>query len=589
MPTDGAEPMNQPPSPRHRDPLRRRRGRSWPLLLCSLTCLGLWMPHGPARSAKPSESPPPLYDSLGSLSYPLSGRDRRAQAYFDQGLRLYYGFNHAEAIRAFREAARLDPTCALCAWGEAMALGPNINLPMDREAGLKAWAALQEARRRSRWASAKERAMISALAQRYAADPPEDRSALDQAYSRALQALVRTYPDDMDLRTLYAEALMNLSPWQYWSGEGAVLAKPKEILAQLETVLARRPDHPGANHFYIHAIEEVQPERALAAAQRLAALMPGAGHIVHMPGHIYVRVGRYRDAITANEHALHADQVFLASRGPALGVYQLGYYPHNYDFLAFAASMIGRRSQAIAATETMRTLAPEALLTAPGLIFLQHHRTRHLQMKVRFGMWEEILAEPAPPPAQGHARGVWEYARGRALAARGDLAGARDGLERLRVLAGDPALAPQRLEFNTSGTVLGLASELLAATIADAAGDPARAEPHYRSAMVLEDGMRYGEPPEWTVPVREEFGAFLLRQNLPARAETLFREDLRRFPENGWSLDGLAASLRARGLTRQAAEVNRRFQRMWEGSEPPAWTPPLEPPPGRSRPAGGSV
>jgi tetratricopeptide (TPR) repeat protein len=452
-----------------------------------------------------------------------------------------------------------------------MALGPNINLPMDREAGLKAWTALAEARRRSRWASPKERDLIDALSRRYAADPPEARGALDEAYARALAALTLKYPEDMDIRTLYAEALMNLSPWQYWSGEGAKRARPREIKAQLETVLARRPDHPGANHFYIHAIEEVEPQRALAAAQRLAALMPGAGHIVHMPAHIYVRVGRYRDAISANEHAIHADQTFLAARGPDLGVYELGYVPHNVDFLAFAASMIGRREQALAASEKMRRLVPDQMLGAPGLTFLQHHRTRHLQMKVRFGLWQEILAEPAPAQELGHARGLWNYARGRAQVAQGDLAGARASLAALQTLASDPVLSPQRLEFNTSGTVLGIAAEVLAASLAEAEGDTAAAERHFGAATALEDGMRYGEPPEWSVPVREEFGAFLLRHGKAAQAETLFREDLRRFPENPWALDGLAASLGAQGRKAEAAEVSRRFQRMWEGTQPPAW------------------
>jgi tetratricopeptide (TPR) repeat protein len=448
-----------------------------------------------------------------------------------------------------------------------MALGPNINLPMDREAGLRAWAALQEALRRSRFASAKERDLIQALSARYAADPPEERAALDGAYARALQGLVAKYPDDMDLRTLYAESLMNLSPWQYWSGEGAQRARPREIIAQLETVLAERPDHPGAIHFYIHAIEEVQPERALEEAQRLAALMPGAGHIVHMPAHIYVRVGRYRDAISANQQAIHADQAFMAARGPAVGVYEVAYVPHNVDFLAFAASMIGRRDQAIGASERMATFAPGEMLAAPGMTFLQHHRTRHLQMKVRFGMWDAILAEPAPPAVLGHARGLWEYARGRALVARGDPDAAAGHLARLRTLAADPDLSAQRLEFNTSGTVLGIAAVVLAAAMAETVGDAVAAERHYRAAVALEDGMRYGEPPEWTVPVRQEFGACLLRAGNAVQAETLFRQDLRRFPENGWSLDGLAASLRAQGRTQEAQEVNARFQRIWEGEE----------------------
>ncbi|MBW4531868.1 MAG: hypothetical protein KME02_14385 [Aphanothece saxicola GSE-SYN-MK-01-06B] len=514
---------------------------------------------------------PPLYDNLGSHHYPLSIRNRLAQAYFDQGLRLYYGFNHAEAIRAFRHAASLDPRCALCYWGEALAWGPNINLAMDREAGLQAWTALQKARANLATASPKERNLIEALVRRYAADPPAERSQLDVAWADALGTLVRLYPNDMDLRTLHAEALMVLNPWQYWNKDGSARENTAEILGQLETVLRIAPNHPGANHFYIHAIEEVQPERALQAAERLAGLMPGAGHIVHMPGHIYVRVGRYRDAITANEHAIHADETYIRAQRPGFGVYLAGYYPHNYDFLAFAASMIGRREQSLTATEKMRTLSPDDMLRAPGMTFLQHHRTRHLQMKVRFALWESILAESPPPADLGHARGVWAYARGRAHIAEGDLVEAGRLLEELRVLAADPKLSAQRLEFNTSGTVLAIARDVLAAHLAAAAGDSVSAGQLYETAVSLEDAMVYGEPPEWSIPVRQDFGAFLLKVGEPAAAERIFREDLKRFPANGWSLHGLASSLRAQGRQREAASTSAEFRRTWEGTVPPSY------------------
>ncbi|MEB3322099.1 MAG: hypothetical protein VKI81_04680 [Synechococcaceae cyanobacterium] len=512
---------------------------------------------------------PPLYDNLGKHHYPLSIRNPQAQAYFDQGLRLYYAFNHAEAVRAFRHAAGLDPSCALCHWGEALAWGPNINLPMDHEAGRKAWAALQRARSRMASASPRERDLIEALSRRYAADPPEDRSHLDAAWADGLRHLVRRYPSDMDIRTLHAEALMDLSPWRYWNRDGSPRANTEEILRALEAVLRAAPNHPGANHFYIHAIEEVQPERAVEAAERLAGLMPGAGHIVHMPGHIYVRVGRYRDAITANEHAVHADETYIRDQRPGVGMYLVGYYPHNYDFMAFAASMIGRRQQALSAAEKMRTLSPEEMLRAPGMTFLQHHRTRHLQMKVRFALWQSILVEPAPPQDLGHARGLWAYARGRALLARGNLEEARRNLAEVRALAADPELAGQRLEFNTSGTVLAIAAEVLAAHIAAGARDSASARKHFETAVALEDSMVYGEPPEWSIPVRQEFGAVLLQLGQPAAAERVFREDLERFPANGWSLHGLAASLRAQGRRREATATGAEFERMWEGKESP--------------------
>ncbi len=509
----------------------------------------------------------PLYDTLGDHHYAITTRVPVAQRYFDQGLRLYYAFNHAEAIRAFNEAARLDPKCAMCYWGTALAYGPNINLPMDSAAGVAAYKAIRQAQALARHANPKEKALIDALSRRYAPIPPEDRAALDAAYARAMKQVVERYPDDMEAKTLYAESLMDLSPWQYWNRDGSPRPHTPELLAQLEQVMAANPNHPGANHFYIHAVEAVQPNRAVAAAERLAKLMPGAGHLVHMPGHIYIRVGRYQDAIKANEHAVHADETYIRDQHPAFGIYVAGYYPHNYDFLAFAASMIGRSRQAIAATEKMASLAPQAMLREPGMGFLQHHLTKHLQMRVRFGRWDEILKVPAPPEDLPHARAMWHYARGRALAARGDVQGAEAELARVRATAQNPAVASLRLEFNTSGAVLGIATEVLAGHVAAAKEDFPGAIGHLRGAARLEDALVYGEPPEWAVPVREELGMFLLKAGQAAEAEKAFREDLRRFPENGWSLYGLAQALRAQNRASEADAVMGRFQKMWASAD----------------------
>jgi tetratricopeptide (TPR) repeat protein len=377
------------------------------------------------------------------------------------------------------------------------------------------------------------------------------------------------WPDDPEVGTLYAESLMDLSPWQYWTKDGTPRPATPVLLAQLERVMSAHPDHPGANHFYIHAVEAVQPERAVAAAERLAGLMPGAGHLVHMPGHIYVRVGRYEDAIRANEHAVHADETFIRDQNPAFGVYVAGYYPHNYDFMAFAASMIGRSRQAITAAEKMATLAPEEMLRVPGMEFLQHHRTRHLQMKVRFGRWDDILAVDAPPEDLQHARAMWHYARGRALAGKGDAAAAGRELERLRALASDPRLAGMRLEFNPSDAVLAIATEVLSGKVAAARGDHGAAVEHLRAAATAEDALVYGEPPDWSVPVREELGATLLAAGRPAEAENAFREDLDRFPDNGWSLHGLAEALRAQGRDSEADTIRERFRRIWSGADVP--------------------
>ena len=427
----------------------------------------------------------------------------------------------------------------MCPWGIALALGPNINLPMDAEAARAAYGAIQKALALAPKASAREQALIRALATRYAEIPPEDRVSLDLKYAAAMRGVVQRYPQDMEARALYAEALMDLSPWNYWTREGKPRENTPEILAQLERVLAANPEHPGANHFYIHAVEAPQPERAVAAAERLADLMPGAGHIVHMPGHIYIRIGRYADAIRTNERAIQADETYIADQKPAMGVYTAGYYPHNYDFLAFAASMIGRDAQAISAAEKMAKLASPEMLRAPGMTFTQHHLTRHLQMKVRFGRWQDIARAQAPAADLPHARAMWHYARGRAHAAQGAIAAAEADLAAVRGGRDDKALASQRLEFNTSGQVLAIAAEVLAGHIAQAKGDHGAAISHMRNAASIEDEMVYGEPPEWSVPVRQELGLALLAAGRPAEAAQAFREDLKRFPKNKWSLEGL--------------------------------------------------
>lgn len=521
----------------------------------------------PGTYAQADRPAVPLYDNLGDYHHAITTRVPLAQRYFDQGLRLYYAFNHAEAIRAFNEAARLDPECAMCYWGIALAHGPNINAPMDSAAGVAAYEAIRQAQAVARQATPKERALIDALSRRYAPVPPDDRTSLDSAYARAMKQVVERYPDDLEARTLYAESLMDLSPWQYWNRDGSPRQHTPELLAQLERIMSAEPNHPGANHFYIHAVEAVQPERAVAAAERLANLMPGAGHLVHMPGHIYIRVGRYLDAVKANEHAVHADETYIRDQSPAFGIYVAGYYPHNYDFLAFAASMIGRSGQAIAATEKMASLAPQEMLREPGMTFLQHHQTRHLQMRVRFGRWDDILKVPAPPEDLPHARAMWHYVRGRALAARGEVQGAETELARVRATAQDPGVAPLQMEFNTSGAVLGIATEVLAGNIAAVKEDFPRAIGHLREAARLEDELVYGEPPEWTVPVRQELGTVLLKAGRAAEAEQAFREDLKRFPENGWSLHGLAQALRAQNRASEAEAVMERFQRVWASAD----------------------
>ena len=517
--------------------------------------------------AQAAQTAAPLYDNLGSHHYAVSTRVPTAQRYFDQGLRLYYGFNHAEAIRAFNEASRLDPQCAMCQWGTALSYGPNINVPMDSASGVAAYAAVTRAVAAAANADPRERALISALAKRYVAVPSGDRSPLDSAYANAMREVVERYPDDLEARTLYAESLMDLSPWQYWEANGTPRPHTRELVGQLEKVIAADQKHPGAHHFFIHAVEAVDPERAVPIAERLAALMPGAGHIVHMPGHIYVRVGRYADAVKANEHAVHADESYIADQKPALGAYTAGYYPHNYDFLAFAGSMLGRAKQSIGAADKLGSLVPAEMQRAPGMTFTQHHATRHLQLKTRFGRWDDILATPAPAEDLPHARGMWHYARGRALAARGDTIGASAELKHLRAAAARPDAATTRLEFNNSAAILAIAAEVLAGHIAVSQKDFTRGARQLSEAARLEDALVYGEPPEWTVPVRQDLGDVLLQGGRHADAEKAFREDLKRFPDNGWSLNGLARALRGQQRAAEANDVMKRFRQAWSSAD----------------------
>jgi hypothetical protein len=511
----------------------------------------------------------PLYDNLGRHHFRISTSEPTAQRYFDQGLRLYYAFNHAEAIRSFREAQRRDPSCAMCFWGEALAWGPNINLPMDSASGVAAHTAIQRARALQEKAQPAERALIAALATRYAAAPPADRAPLDSAYARALGGVVRAHPEHEEAAVLYAEALMDLRPWNYWTANNELQPGMADALFHLERVTIAKPEHPGACHFYIHAVEAAYPERAVACAERLAGLMPGAGHLVHMPGHIYIRVGRYLDAIKANEHAVHVDETYIRDQRPSDGIYTAGYYPHNYDFMSFASAMAGRSKQALGAADKLAELAAKQPMAAPGMAFTQHHVTRRLQLRIRFARWDEILAAPAFGDDLPHARAMQHYARGRALVARDDLPAAESELKALQALAADPRLAGVRLEFNEAPRVLRIAELVLGGVIDAARGRPAEAEAKLLDAAQAEDALNYGEPPDWSIPVRQDLGAVLLASGKAQGAEKAFRDDLKRFPRNGWSLTGLAKALRAQQRLREAAAVQAELREAWANADLP--------------------
>jgi tetratricopeptide (TPR) repeat protein len=501
----------------------------------------------------------PLQGNLGTHHVAISSRNERAQAYFDQGMRLAYAFNHEEAIRAFQEARRIDPSCAICAWGEALAHGPNINLPMDSANAAAALSAIQTAERLAEGASERERQLIAALALRYG-NPGSPQPPRDSAYARAMRELATGNPDDLEIVTLYAEAVMNLSPWNYWNADSTPRPGMDEALRELERVVAAAPSHPGACHYYIHAVEAVHPERAIPCAERLAQLMPGAGHLVHMPAHIYVRVGRYADAVESNVHATHADAAYLSiDREP--GFYDVGYVPHNHHFLAFAASLAGMRDQSVsAAREAARKTGPEGARLALEAEYVLP--SPHLVMHT-FGMWDSVLAEPLPPADLSVARGLALYARGGALAATGRLPEARSALDTVRMLEAEQPEGTRR-------QLLGVAVHVLTGEIAGRERRWDEAETHLRAAVAAEDALPYMEPPYWHHPVRHGLGAVLLESGKARQAESAYREALLKFPENGWALGGLRKSLEAQGKRAEAAEVAVRLEKAWRATTPPA-------------------
>ena len=530
--------------------------------------------HRPAPAAESV----PLYDDLGDHHVPITTDIAAAQNYFDQGMRLYYAFNHAEAVRAFKEAQRLDADCAMCWWGEAMAWGPNINLPMDEPSAIAAYAAVQGALARREYASKHEQLLIDALAVRYVAMPPVDRTILDQSYSDAMAGVAARYPKNQEVAVLYAESLMDLRPWDYWAEDGSPNPGIADALASLESVIAVNEKHPGACHFFIHAVEKLYPERAIECAERLANLMPGAGHLVHMPGHIYIRVGRYLDAVKANKHAIHADETYIQDQNPAMGMYTAGYYPHNYDFMAFATMMIGRSNDSIQAAEKVSRLIPAELFGTPGMDFLQHYSIRPLLVRVRFARWDELLATAAPPISQPHARAIWHYARGRAFSALQDSEAAAAELEKLRAVAASPALKDTRMEFNLSVDLLAVAESVLAGWVDASADKMDSAADHLVDAVRREDALNYGEPPEWTMPTRQDLGDILLLAGRFGDAERAFHEDLHHFPKNGWSLHGLSRSLRAQGKSEEAAAVETELEQAWANADVSVMNPGAERP-----------
>lgn len=558
---------------------RNRTGRTLFAAATLAAALPIVCPLGGPAAAEPlprgaaadPELFAPLLDDLGDHHHPISTDVPLAQRFFDQGLTLAWAFNHAEAERSFRQATALDPECAMCWWGVAWVLGPNINAGMEEEAVPKAWEALREAQSRMDHATPRERAYVDALAARYASpdEAPEDRSPLDRAFAEATGRLAERFPDDLDAATLHAEALMDTTPWDYWQADGEPRPVTRKILSTLEGVLEREPAHPGANHLYIHAVEAVNPERGVPAAERLEDLVPGAGHLVHMPSHVYIRVGRYHDAVVANQQAVDADRAYV-TQCHAQGLYPLAYVPHNHHFLWASAAFAGEKEVALDAARQVAAHADTTKFREPGFGTLQHYWVTPFYALVRFGEWEAILEEPEPAEDLRYPRGVRHWARGMAFVRLGRLEAAEQELSVLREIAADRSLDEVTIwDINTTRSLLEIAREMLTGELAAARQDHAAAIEHLQKGAELEAALRYDEPPPWPLPLRQYLGATLLEAGRHAEAATVFRADLEEYPANGWSLFGLAQALDAQGKETEADRVRARFRRAWRHADVP--------------------
>lgn len=509
--------------------------------------------------------PGPLFDGLGDLHHPVTTKSKQAQRYFDQGVRLMFGFNHKEAIRSFRSAAHYDPHCAMAHWGVAYASGPHVNKPMDATDTTNAWAALQLALAHQSRVTPKEQAYIAALTKRYQAEHTDDHSALDKAFAAAMRELVREYPDDLDAQVIFAEALMNTMPWDYWTRDRTPKPETEEILGALRFVMSRNPNHPGANHFYIHAVEAgPNPGAGLGAADRLLRYAPAAGHLVHMPAHIYMRVGQYHDAVVANELAVKADKDYIRSC-QAQGFYPGVYYPHNIHFLWWAQLFEGRSKDAFRTANQAARYAndnycgPSKAYEAP--------RLRHLPWLtlLRFGKWDEVLAVKQPADTNDFLvdRALWHFARGLAFAAKQDVVAAERESKSLTTIANSEAAKLVSTPIFPVADTLLVSAHWLAGKVAGAKGDTKGMIAQLERALEMEMALPYMEPSFWPVPVRPTLGAAWLQAGDAVKAEQVFRADLEVWPRHAWSLFGLEAALRAQGKQQQADVVQRQFTDAW--------------------------
>ena len=515
-------------------------------------------------------NPPPLWDNLGSLSWKVTTTSDTAQGYFNQGLRFTYAFNHGEARRSFRAAEAADPGCAMCYWGEALVLGPNINYPMQPSAVEPAFAASAKAQVLSPATSPKEQALIRALAKRYSPDPSADRHALDAAYADAMTTVASSFAADDNIQTLFAESLMDLSPWDYWQADAKTpKGRTAEVIAALETVLKRNPNHPGAIHYYIHAVEaSTTPGRAESYADRLGALMPGAGHLVHMPAHIYYRLGRYKDSLAVNVEAVKVDEAYFAQLDAqglkAEPVYRYGYYPHNVHFVLVSSQMGGDGAEAIAAAEKLQQVTSDAFAQEVG--WAQAIKTAPYYAHAQFSPRDTILALPEPPREFPFVRASWHYARAIADVLHGDLDAARAEDSKLADLATHGDFAMLTAWGVPAADVISIARSVVAGRIAAAEGRQAEAIAAFQQAVTVQDRLPYMEPPFWYYPVRQSLAAAQLAAGQTDNAIETFRASLKSQPNNAYALYGLSEALKRKGDTAEAEVIEARFRAAWSGN-----------------------
>jgi tetratricopeptide (TPR) repeat protein len=510
--------------------------------------------------------PPILMSGLGEHHHTISTKNPEAQRFFDQGLTLVFAFNHEESARSFRRASELDPQSAMAFWGIALALGPCINLDVDPPHEKAAYEAVQKALLLAPSATERERGYILALSKRYSSDPKVDLRKLDEQYANAMRELHKRYPDDLDAATIYAESLMDLHPWKQWTLDGRPTEGTEEIIAVLESVLSRDPNHLGANHYYVHATESSpHPEWALASAKRLETLVPAAGHLVHMPAHTYMRVGDYAEAARSNALAADADRAYFRESNTSGSMYDMMYYCHNLHFLAASYSMAGDFAHAKQAADEVAARAAPMLHDMP---MAETYVPYPIFMLVRFHRWDDILTLPAPNPGMAMTNAFWHFARGSAFAAKRQIANAE--AER-QILATARKETPADVEFsfffNKAQSFLDLAENILDARIAAAKRDHTQAISYWGKAVEVQDKLYYGEPPEWFYPVRESLGGALLLSGQPERAEAVFRADLEQYPRNPRSLFGLLNALEAQKKHDAAEEVRREFEAAWKNAD----------------------